>query len=1441
MAPTPAASGATRGSSETDELLVNASASRGADVRDVDGRRSSAARTAVRVAAVGACALAGVAAVSGDVFGHLAGVAAFGGSDDRARLGESREGRWATAFDLADDSAFSLRDGKRGAWGAARGVARGVAGPASETNSEGTDTRRAGSRSRGSIPSLRSAPALPEKKPSRFQKWDRAPYEYEMPAVFSSLGDGDGDGDASSPLVDPRDRVRLGAAREQSLRGDAAASRPKVARAAERVRAHLRHRRFAAADLGDAPVDPAEASERSEQTPHEKASEDSEEAYAYEESYDNDGSVPWDAAVAPPPPPPAPGTPPAPLAPREPTSEEAAAIGKASAGTSTYYPVHDRVVRVAPWGAKSTPASANDGALKPRAPDAAAAKAAEAARAARRAKEERWKRLEADGGKPTTTADDRGRDDEASSSSSSSAVEGRTKSPKKASAKSASASAATAKKRRERPASEIARGEDYDDAWLGEVQARKTMNRAEKNAAVLSEREFREAFVGADYDDASALLNARQARGKMTEEEIADARAGGLMASLGAGAASADVESYEADLAAGRAFASSEEEAAAKAEAKARDEAEAARDLALEIARNEDGSIRWDAPPEVREALEAAAKEKSATKKDDGVGAEPEALSPSRKTFRDGERPTRARAVNPDGSVPWDAPEVPTYVFNEELRSRLGGEEGADASLAWDEKPESELVSSFVSAAGSLDADGDADDPQDSDEGAVAWTVAFDADAAAGDGALDEARRAEEAYDPSQSDHYLDDLLRPSDDALEAASVFGDQVAAVGEPRRSKRSEAVAGDEDSDTPVAWNDAEAWRAAVTGEASAAADPEEPEEDEAAAEEDDSAFGDDLVAPREIEFDLRDYDVGALGMRTRADPRLEPQSYEDELETGQADHHAKSAKGRPFRAAALGDAAGERNDAGGDAKKHEPTLLFRGPEPSALDAESDGFAANPVCEQTSARVGGPHRDESLCQKYAGDARMCQTYVAPTQSCWHKTVGGAFLDPASASPALGARGGRGPLTGKEDPAANAKWREAFYACMAGDPEFTGAVEAPYRLPLAPSREPNGLGAEPTTTAPAPPLAPKFFRATHPGTAYFYHFVHVPKAGGTYFKSLLHASETRRQRRLGGPDPRWDPALVDTWNTKPLVDMTEWSFANVVWRYVEGGKRGAAIAKMAEKAKKMNGNATQTPVDDDDDALAILGRAERDADRVLGASNVTPQFTGPGMRASYQQGHRAVSKGSLSMGACDVVDAPCAYLTVLRDPWEKFMSFYQYACLEGSENMGAWTDQWREDARAKGYDVNGCPASPTQFYKDVGGMMEVLAPGAAPDSHCAVEAAKRNLASPCMRFLLLEQLEEGLGFMRDTLPDFADIGTERAAPAADAAAQAQAKMVNSRRNGSGARMDDAKQRRLDAYRADEREMRELRRLMAGELEVYRFAKEERYRAQWEEPLQTC
>jgi hypothetical protein len=67
-------------------------------------------------------------------------------------------------------------------------------------------------------------------------------------------------------------------------------------------------------------------------------------------------------------------------------------------------------------------------------------------------------------------------------------------------------------------------------------------------------------------------------------------------------------------------------------------------------------------------------------------------------------------------------------------------------------------------------------------------------------------------------------------------------------------------------------------------------------------------------------------------------------------------------------------------------------------------------------------------------------------------------------------------------------------------------------------------------------------------------------------------------------------------------------------------------------------------------------------------------PQFAGAGMNKSYNAGYRAVSKGALSIGACDHIDAPCMYLTVLRDPLERYISHYTYLCLEGSEAMTGW-----------------------------------------------------------------------------------------------------------------------------------------------------------------------
>ena len=184
-----------------------------------------------------------------------------------------------------------------------------------------------------------------------------------------------------------------------------------------------------------------------------------------------------------------------------------------------------------------------------------------------------------------------------------------------------------------------------------------------------------------------------------------------------------------------------------------------------------------------------------------------------------------------------------------------------------------------------------------------------------------------------------------------------------------------------------------------------------------------------------------------------------------------------------------------------------------------------------------------------------------------------------------------------------------------MSGGEKYAGSVEAPYRLP------------QPTSAR----QVKKHFSAKK-NEAYMYVFLHVPKAGGTYFKSLLHESAESRIARLGGQDPRWDPEIVHNWNTGPLVDMTENAFASVKWHIVH-----------------------QHP---------------------------PQQFGGEGMRQSYDAGHRAVGKGALSLGVCEYVDAPCAYFTVLRDPFERYMSHYAYLCLEGSEDYTAWDPSWKRSS---------------------------------------------------------------------------------------------------------------------------------------------------------------
>jgi len=327
------------------------------------------------------------------------------------------------------------------------------------------------------------------------------------------------------------------------------------------------------------------------------------------------------------------------------------------------------------------------------------------------------------------------------------------------------------------------------------------------------------------------------------------------------------------------------------------------------------------------------------------------------------------------------------------------------------------------------------------------------------------------------------------------------------------------------------------------------------------------------------------------------------------------------------------------------------------------------------------------------------------------------------------------------------------------------TFGSETPYRIP---HRPPPGSGASAALGGDQAGVVVRKHFLPKRNQPYFYAFVHVPKAGGSYFKALLADVVSKNSQRLG-KDPH---AIVgeNKWVTWPLVDLTEAAFQNTMWHYVH--------------------------------------------------KHPPSQFSGAGMVESYRLGHRAIGKGALAMGVCEHVDAPCAYFTVLRDPVERYFSHYTYLCLEGSEGQTGWKPEWIAQGR--------CPADPVEFFDRVGGWVQLLAPGAEPSSRCAVDAAKENLVAPCMRYLVLENLEHGLEQLRRTMPDLAQMGQNIPGELSD------------RKNDSSGKLDAAGQARLTGYRADKAMMDKLRALLAPEIEVYQHAVAN-YDAQWSRPFDTC
>ena len=218
---------------------------------------------------------------------------------------------------------------------------------------------------------------------------------------------------------------------------------------------------------------------------------------------------------------------------------------------------------------------------------------------------------------------------------------------------------------------------------------------------------------------------------------------------------------------------------------------------------------------------------------------------------------------------------------------------------------------------------------------------------------------------------------------------------------------------------------------------------------------------------------------------------------------------------------------------------------------------------------------------------------------------------------------------------------------------------------------------------------------------------------------------------------------------------------------------------------------------------------------------------FSNEYMRGAYAKGMRMLVKGEYGMGLCDVTAAPCAYVTILREPIERLVSFYRYICLQGAENHGDWNTEWDVN------DAAGCPLDIAEFYDarlrdavnpgfTVNRHVHALAPGGDPSSSCSVEVAKANLVAPCSRYLLFERMEDGLLRLPWVAPDFGRV-------------RAEEEVLN-----VAEVLSDVKQARLDGYLRDEHMMARLRTMAAADLELYKFATD-KYDEQWSRKLDTC
>ena len=308
--------------------------------------------------------------------------------------------------------------------------------------------------------------------------------------------------------------------------------------------------------------------------------------------------------------------------------------------------------------------------------------------------------------------------------------------------------------------------------------------------------------------------------------------------------------------------------------------------------------------------------------------------------------------------------------------------------------------------------------------------------------------------------------------------------------------------------------------------------------------------------------------------------------------------------------------------------------------------------------------------------------------------------------------------------------------------------------------------------------PRKAKSVKQTHANRVLFYNFLHVPKTGGTFFHSVLRQVERRVNRKpkqeafLGEELFPHDHESIAQWITWPLVDTTRENYAAT--------RRHFATGEPAE------------------------------------------YFGVDRLRKMYESGARIFSKGSYGMGLCEVVDAPCAYITILRDPVERFLSHYKYSCLAGAENRRLWNKAMK--------DKGECAMNLVEWHDYLGGdnWLSVLAPGGGENKDAQVAAAIANLDDPCFKFLLTEKLDDGLEKLT-TLPDFARLNATQLAA-----------LPNFAQHNEAPELDAHQQRLYDRHVANEDMMAHLRRNLRKSLAVYAHA-ERTYERKWRQRLLSC